>query len=166
VHPDDRDRLRTAIEAGIASGAGHEIEYRVVRPDGSVRWLFGKGRPFTNAAGRPVRVSGICTDITARRQARDRERLVADVGTVLGSVLEPRRALAMLADLVVPEFADWCAVDIVTDEPEIERVAVAHRDPAKVVQGLEVGRRWPVRLDESVGIAQVVRTRQSVSCPR
>jgi PAS domain S-box-containing protein len=69
-HPDDRDRVvdgfRHALEGGIDS---YEIEYRIIRPDGQVRWIFGRGRVVRGADGKPERYNGIDLDITERKAA-------------------------------------------------------------------------------------------------
>ena len=69
IHPEDRDRA-----IGILEGQrlrGFEVEYRVVRPDGSVRWVRDRGFPVKNRAGEVYRVAGVTEDITERRQAGD-----------------------------------------------------------------------------------------------
>jgi len=67
-HPDDRERVvagfRNALEGG---GETYEIEYRIVRPDGSIRWIFGRGRVIRAADGTPLRYSGVDLDITERK---------------------------------------------------------------------------------------------------
>jgi PAS domain S-box-containing protein len=69
MHPQDRDRVIEAIQKTLKDGRSHEIEYRIVRPDGSMRWVEGRGKLFHDDAGRPVRMVGVCADITARKQA-------------------------------------------------------------------------------------------------
>jgi PAS domain S-box-containing protein len=69
-HPDDRQRVVDGFRHAIASGAEtYEAEYRVVRPDGEVRWVFGRGRVVRDADGTPRRYSGVDIDITERKQA-------------------------------------------------------------------------------------------------
>jgi len=69
-HPDDRDRVvdgfRHALDGGIDS---YEMEYRIIRPDGQVRWIFGRGRVVRGPDGRPERYNGIDLDITERKAA-------------------------------------------------------------------------------------------------
>ncbi len=67
VHPDDRPAVLPAIER-CRQGADLEVEYRVLLPDGSVRWLYDRGKmQFEN--GRPAYLVGACTDITERKLA-------------------------------------------------------------------------------------------------
>jgi PAS domain S-box-containing protein len=76
IHPEDRrdytERLALARETVAASTS----EYRVVRPDGSVRWLYAKGRSIIDRDGTARRALGVVVDITDRRESEDRLRLL------------------------------------------------------------------------------------------
>ena len=91
-------------------------------------------------------------------EQRERMAFLAEVSTVLASSLDYERTLQAVARLAVPELADWCAVDILTDSGVIEPVAVAHVDPAKVELAHEFRRRYPRRLEDPGGSAEVIRT--------
>jgi signal transduction histidine kinase len=69
LHPDDRDALRQAHAAAEAGGGRYEMEFRLLLPDGTLRWIASQGRVECDAAGRPVRVLGASTDITASKHA-------------------------------------------------------------------------------------------------
>lgn len=69
LHPDDRDRITAESDAASRSGEPLAQEFRVVRPDGSERWLASHSLVLTDAEGRPVRVIGLVGDITERKQA-------------------------------------------------------------------------------------------------
>lgn len=75
IHPDDRPRVYASVERAIAEGAPHDVEYRIVAPDGTIRWVEGKGR-VEYEGGRPVRMSGVCMMVTRRKEA-ELARLVA-----------------------------------------------------------------------------------------
>ncbi|HEX7759450.1 MAG TPA: HWE histidine kinase domain-containing protein [Caulobacteraceae bacterium] len=77
VHPDDRALRQAAVDRAIATGEDLEVEYRIVKPSGEIGWIMARGRAaFEN--GRAVRLAGISLDITARRTAEDRQRLLLD----------------------------------------------------------------------------------------
>jgi PAS domain S-box-containing protein len=67
IHPDDRDRVQTKLEQQ-RQGETSNTEYRIVRPDGSVRWIWDWGFPIRNEAGQVYRYGGIAEDITDRKQ--------------------------------------------------------------------------------------------------
>jgi PAS domain S-box-containing protein len=68
VHPEDRERVRAAVQS-TAHGRGMAEEYRVVRPDGTERWVWDRGFPIRDDMGGVVRVAGIAEDITGRKHA-------------------------------------------------------------------------------------------------
>jgi PAS domain S-box-containing protein len=77
VIPEDREWVHTSVERSLKNNEEHQVEYRIKLPDGSTRWIEGRGRAFRDAAGKPQRMLGICADITERKQAElDREGLL------------------------------------------------------------------------------------------
>lgn len=73
VHPDDRARLLTERNRGLDRDGRFDVEHRIVRPDGSVRYVHERGEKYTRADGRPI-VAGIVQDITERREAEEKLR--------------------------------------------------------------------------------------------
>ena len=69
LHPDDRDRIRQAVDDAIHKGQDFDSEYRLVLPDGIVRWMATRGSVRLDAHGKPAQLLGISIDITARKQA-------------------------------------------------------------------------------------------------
>jgi two-component system, LuxR family, sensor kinase FixL len=69
VHPEDRNRLRQTIADAIREAKDYDSEYRLVLPDGVVRWMSGRGSVHFNADGKPTRVLGISIDVTAHKHA-------------------------------------------------------------------------------------------------
>ena len=109
----------------------------------------------------PLADGGLATqwiDITARRRAEEADRYLTRAGQVLGSSLDYETTLGQLAQVVVPELADWCAVHIVEEDGVPRELAVAHVDPAKVAWASEISRRYPPRLDAPTGVPNVLRT--------
>jgi PAS domain S-box-containing protein len=80
LHPEDRERVMAAFLAERAeTDGGFAEEYRIVRPDGGLRWLQGRGHTLyagEGAARRPVRALGAAQDITARKEAEQRQALL------------------------------------------------------------------------------------------
>jgi PAS domain S-box-containing protein len=74
VHPDDRGAVTVAFRQSAESGVDLDVEFRVVRPDGSVRWLRDHGKVLYDATGDPIALTGACVDVTERRQAEDNLR--------------------------------------------------------------------------------------------
>jgi PAS domain S-box-containing protein len=77
LHPDDADRLRQAIAQFTQGVKSYETEFRIIRPNGDVRWCVGTAATTRDRAGRVVRVSGVTIDITERKHAEERQNLLA-----------------------------------------------------------------------------------------
>ena len=69
VHPDDRDRVEEALRRALAGEAEYDVDFRIRRADGGVRWTETRGTVIRDNAGRPVRMVGVDVDITDRMQA-------------------------------------------------------------------------------------------------
>ncbi|MEX0612521.1 MAG: PAS domain S-box protein, partial [Pirellulales bacterium] len=77
------------------------------------------------------------------KRAEADARFVADASAALATIVDYKSTLQKVAQLAVPSFADWCAVDMLEDGGALERLAVAHVDPAKVELAHDVQRRFP-----------------------
>jgi len=88
--------------------------------------------PIRNESGQVVGASKIARDIGERNRSQRRAVFLAKAATVLASSLEFQETLSAVANLAVPDVADWCGVDIVNEEGRIERLAAAHVEPAKL----------------------------------
>lgn len=71
IHPDDRSLVERAINRAIKDGSPYEAEFRMPQPDGSIRWVRGKGKVLRDEAGKPLRMVGLNADITSQKQAQD-----------------------------------------------------------------------------------------------
>jgi len=69
VHPDDQGVVDQAFQV-MAEQGRFDVEYRIVRPDGAVRWLHDRGHIVADLAGKPLRVDGVATDVTKRMEAQ------------------------------------------------------------------------------------------------
>ena len=68
IHPEDRDYVLESLRKTLQEGTEHRIEYRIVLPDGTVRWVEGRGKLVRNEEGRPSRMVGVCLDIDERKR--------------------------------------------------------------------------------------------------
>ncbi|MFP5245415.1 MAG: PAS domain-containing protein, partial [Thermoanaerobaculia bacterium] len=71
IHPDDRDRVVVSRQELLAGTGSGDIEFRVIWPDGSVHWIFGRATIVRDPTGRPVRSYGTNADITERKRTEE-----------------------------------------------------------------------------------------------
>jgi PAS domain S-box-containing protein len=168
IHPDDRERVLTTIGQNIAAKKGHALFYRIVRPDGGVRWLDARGEFMTEPQTGRTRLVGVCADVTELLLEDARRTFLADVTRALVATLDSENTLQTVATLAVPKVADWCAVDVFVDPQErargLVRVAMAHADAGKVALGREIMARYPTDLT-APGYTQLFASREPLLVP-
>jgi PAS domain S-box-containing protein len=88
VHPEDRELIRQTVQTMVQAKRESQVEYRIVRSDGSERWMLSMGRVHCGKSGQPETLTGISVDITSRKQAerthRDNEARLAAAIEVAG----------------------------------------------------------------------------------
>ncbi|WP_437318105.1 PAS domain-containing protein [Sorangium sp. So ce385] len=96
IYPDDRVRVRAEAQTALKGRTGYAIEFRIVRPDGQIRWVTDFGAVEHDEAGQPRSMIGMVTDITEKRAAADaireseeRFRNIADNSPVMIWVTRP-----------------------------------------------------------------------------
>lgn len=86
VHPDDRSMRESTIKQAISENGVYEVEYRILRPDGTTRWISGRGRCVADEEGQSTRLIGVSMDVTERKEAQELIRLATEAsssGTLL-----------------------------------------------------------------------------------
>src|SRR5580692_2196719 len=131
VHRDDRTRCRQALQSGITSRAGFELELRLLRVDGTDRWYRLFVSPFDEAQDDRPGWLGICTDIDDYKRQGQIFAFLAQAGEVLAESLDLQGTLNRLLAIIVPEFADWAAIDLFDENDRLKTVAAIHADPKK-----------------------------------
>ncbi|WP_187770761.1 ATP-binding protein [Cognatilysobacter lacus] len=157
IHPEDLPRVKALAARALETGIFDRIEYRLRRSAGRPRWMQSRGHAEFDDDGRAVRMLGVTVDVSDRRIAEESVRVLADAGEILGRSLDYQATLGNLARVVVPRVADWFAVDLLTEDGELERVSVHHPDPARVAIAREVFERYPPR--RGAGAWKVIETR-------
>jgi signal transduction histidine kinase len=93
-----------------------------------------------------------------RRLTEKRILFLAEASKILSSSLKPKATLTRLANLAVPEIADWCVIDVLDDKGRAQQVAIAHINPKKLPLANRIRKYFPADSNQSFGLAHVLRT--------
>jgi PAS domain S-box-containing protein len=153
LHPNDRDRVEHGVAAVLEGHADLHSEYRVILPDGRLRWITALGHGIYDDAGQPLRVSGICLDITERKGTEEALRASEKKYRLLFQNMVEGFALYELLYDEQGQAVDWRVLE----------VNDAYTRHTGVDRGSIVGRRiseiFPAALGEYLPrFAQVVET--------
>lgn len=180
IPPRMRDSHHAGFERHLRTGESRilarRLEMPALRADGSE---FPIELTITRIPTNPAIFTGFIRDISAPKAAeREREELLAreqaarataeaaqrrsaflaEASSVLASSLDYKATLATVARLAVPGMADWCVVDVLDAQGKLQRLAVAHADPASLAMVERLQERYPDDGSSEFGPAQVVRT--------
>lgn len=97
LHPDDLPRVLQAVERSVSGHSDYLAEFRVVRPDGEVRWMSDNGRPSYDASGKPLRLIGTVRDITEQKKTQEDLNRLHEKMSDLNAHLETAREQERLA---------------------------------------------------------------------
>jgi diguanylate cyclase (GGDEF)-like protein/PAS domain S-box-containing protein len=118
IHPDDRESMREKYKNGMSAGT-FEYEYRIVRPDGSIRWIKSRGFPVRDQSAKVVRIAGTATDITDGRlttlELRESERRFSDLlGNVeLVSIMLDHEARITYCNEYLLRMTGWTRAEVI-----------------------------------------------------
>jgi PAS domain S-box-containing protein len=175
-----RDSHNAGFERHLRTGESRilarRLEMPALRADGSE---FPVELTITRIPTDPPTFTGFIRDVSVAKEAeRERAELLAreqaarataeaaqrrsaflaEASSVLASSLDYKATLAAVARLAVPGMADWCVVDVLDPQGKLQRLAVAHADPARLAMVEQLQERYPDDGSSEVGPAQVVRT--------
>lgn len=85
IHPEDRDRVHQDVQRTLRSGETFNCDYRIVLPDGSIRWIVSRGQRFLKSTGEPGRLMGMSLDTTERKWA---EAALEESRTQIAAVMD------------------------------------------------------------------------------
>ena len=130
----------------------------IVRATGEERWIVVRASPIVDpASGRTLYAANVFEDVTQVKRAQLAEAFMAQASRVLASSMDYVETLQRVAKLAVGGLADWCAVDVIGERGQLERVAIHHVDPDKLPLAEQLDRYRPT-LEDPAGIAFVVRS--------
>jgi PAS domain S-box-containing protein len=158
-----RSPLGRPIERVLRDGATIELAHDgiLLRRDGTEVPVDDQASPIRDDAGAIFGAVIVFRDATQDRRAARRAQLLAETSRILSSSLDHRETLAKVARVVVPQIADWCAIDLQQSDGTIAALEIAHVDPAKVEWARTLRTKYPIDPDAPTGPPAVMRTGRS-----
>ena len=155
IHPTDREIL---MGLDTADRTPFEFEARIKKVDDNYRWHLFRIEPELNTGlGTISSWIGTATDIEDRKISEDSNRYLSQAGELLVSSLDYEMTLKSIAELAVPQLADWCSIDVLKDEVW-QNVTVVHSDPVKLIDVKEFRTKYLADPDSNIGAGKVLRT--------
>jgi serine phosphatase RsbU (regulator of sigma subunit) len=159
-----------SCEDVLASGkAVVDRELTTTDDAGAPRHWNASFTPVTHADGSVTGVIVSVVDVTERRELLEAERegrvradFLARAGSILDASLDYEETLAAVAQIAIPEVADWCAVSVLDDAGVLQEVATAHVDAAQRELGREISRRYPPDPESPSGTYGVARSGDTI----
>jgi PAS domain S-box-containing protein len=158
IHPADAARYIEVSEPAIAARRAFEVEYRLRRTDGTYRWLLEQAVPRFGSNDRFEGFIGSCSDITDSRNEREELAMIARLQGALSESLALDKCADVLVQALVPRCADWCCIELVNEEGQLERVRVQHTDLGGGVPGTKQAETLLATTNAESHSAQIVRT--------
>ncbi|MGK2962133.1 MAG: PAS domain-containing protein, partial [Gemmatimonadaceae bacterium] len=156
VHPDDRESVAAALKT---KNSGSGVEYRIVRPDGEIRWIHDRAFPIADAAGNVVRVAGIAEDITARRaleQSFRQAQKMEAVGRLAGGIAHDLNNMLT----VIKGHAEFLSLDIAPygeSREDLDQITKSAERAATLTRQLLAFSRQQVMEKQEVDANQLLR---------
>lgn len=162
IFPSHRQDEFIRIMERISKGEQVDLyETERLRKDGKLLSVSVTISPIYNRKGEIIGASDIAHDITERKRAEAQEKFLTEVSKVLASTLDYQETLTNVARLVVPQLADWFAVDLVDEQGQFTLLEIAHRDPEQIRWARKLRESYPVDPAASFGAPRVARTGQA-----
>jgi len=158
IHPEDRERVRSEVYAGHRQGIPWSHEYRIIKPDGAVRWIRDRGYPVRDDQGRVIMFTGVAADITEGK-ALEQQLLQAQkmeaVGRLAGGVAHDFNNLLM----AITGYGELMRAKVHKDDPlygHLENILEAGDRAAALTQQLLAFSRQKVVHPQAVDLNRVV----------
>ena len=151
VHPEDRALRDSAVQRAIQTQGGYEIEYRILFPDGTVRWIGARARCVSDGDGALSRLLGVSMDVTERKETEELFR-VATEASPSGTVLVNDQGRIMLVNSHVEQLFGYQRDELIGKPVEIfipERFATGH--PAHRAEFLTAPKTRAMGADRELG---------------
>jgi PAS domain S-box-containing protein len=166
THPDDVKVDWLYVRQVLAREInGYSLEKRYIHKDGSLVWVKVTASVVWDAEGQPMYALGMIEDISSRKRIEATQQFLLESSALLAASLDYEVVLKNVAHLAVPTLADWCVVDIFTEDQSVKHLEIASAYPIKTKIMEEIQRRYPRSTDRRRSIFFSLKKGKSVFHP-
>jgi PAS domain S-box-containing protein len=157
MHPEDVTQARAAMDLMMAGQDDYSLEHRIIRPDGSLLWVFARGRLIRGADGKPARFLGVSVDITGRKLAEERQSFLVSLHDIMRELSDPQEILdAAAAHLGRYLGASRIGYSELLPDQETVIISCGYTDGAPPIGGVFKLSDFGARNAESVRLGQTI----------
>jgi PAS domain S-box-containing protein len=155
-HPMEATELpgRKALKNGQAS---EKVVRFIIKKTNTEFWSLIKSQPLFDPERKVAGVINFFDDLTKIKKAENEYKFLAHMSVTLSRSLSYESRLINFAQLVVPNFADWCAIDILDSNGKASRLTVVHQDPAKIEISKRIWTEYPPDPKAKSGFYQILK---------
>ena len=147
LYPDDRELLWSTVNQSILTKKPFLMDHRIIRLDGSMRWVQSSGMAFHDDSGVAYQIIGTVIDITDRKQAEEDQKFLAEASDILSVSFNYQENINRLSEYAANYFCDGCLVDQLHIDGSIERIVAVHPDPQIRLKMLNLQKDYPHRYE-------------------
>lgn len=149
IHPDDFGTLWSTIYNSIKEKRSYRLDHRIIKQDGSQRWVQESGMALYDDQGNAYHLMGTVMDITDRIEAEADQKFLSQASELLNGSLDYRELLKTLSSHAINYFCDGVLIDQLLPDGEIKRLLVVHAEE-EVIQKLEkIDHDFPFRYENN-----------------
>ncbi len=159
VHaPESLPAVTERWQQSLASGEPFEMIFPLRAADGSYRRFLTRALPMMDGDGRVMRWFGTNTDVEDAERSAAAATLLANAGRILSGLHDLKTTLSEVASQAVPLLCDYCVIDLLDDDGQIQRVAVCHSDKSKEPLIRELQERYPASWNPDSLVVKAIRS--------
>ena len=167
LHPDDYERWRVSWETSVETGALCEIEFRMYdRHAISYQWYLGRAEAVKDEYGDVIRWFGTCTNINRQKRNEQISDFLGDVSSRLVEMISDDRAIQEVARIAVPDFADWCTIDLLEADGRSRRAALVSTEVDQSDLAERLGEIYPAQFEANLILWKTFETGATQLIPR
>ena len=136
-----------------------------LKATGKERWAVVTSEPINAPDGSLLYAVTTIEDVTELKRSQFAQQLLARAGELLGASIDYQHTVQAVARVAVPQFADWCSVNIADQNGVLQQVAVAHRDPEMVAYARQQSERYPVRMNNGARLIDSIGPGSALAVP-